>query len=372
MGIIIPALIIIFSSILIWKSSNIFEISSLYLGRNLTDGVRGATINAISSSLPELLATLFFLILLKDSEGFIGGLGTTAGSAVFNSLLIPMLCILFVIIYNNTKAIEYSSKIIYRDGIALLIAEIILIITLSNNNLFWWHGAILMITYFGYLTFIFITMKKNKEGNTYKLEIDFETKRKMTLSDKTKFILLLDFHKILLNDKIINNRKAIILLFTSLFVMAISTFILVFACELLSSDTYTLIGSVEFKGLGLSISVISILIASAATSVPDTIISIKDAKRGNADDAISNAYGSNIFDICFALGLPLFLYCLYYGPIPLNGFNLSSAIDIRFSLLLITFLSLIVMVWGKKAGYLKALMLLLLYLGFIWFVIFRI
>ena len=43
-----------------------------------------------------------------------------------------------------------------------------------------------------------------------------------------------------------------------------------------------------------------VIIAAAATSVPDTILSIKDARKGNYNDAISNALGSNIFDICFA------------------------------------------------------------------------
>ena len=34
--------------------------------------------------------------------------------------------------------------------------------------------------------------------------------------------------------------------------------------------------------------------------------------QGQYDDAISNALGSNIFDICFALGFPLFLFTLIY------------------------------------------------------------
>ena len=75
-------LLILLSSIIIWKSSDGFDYASSYLGRNLTDGVKGATINAISSSMPELLTSIFFLIYLKDAVGFSGGLGTVAGEII--------------------------------------------------------------------------------------------------------------------------------------------------------------------------------------------------------------------------------------------------------------------------------------------------
>ena len=67
MVILIPVILIIISCIIIAKASNGFDVSSEYLGRNLSDGVRGATINAIASSMPELLTTIFFLILLQDT-----------------------------------------------------------------------------------------------------------------------------------------------------------------------------------------------------------------------------------------------------------------------------------------------------------------
>eukprot|EP01047_Picozoa_sp_COSAG01_P114438 COSAG01_NODE_43112_length_433_cov_0.772455_1_plen_71_part_01 len=41
----------------------------------------------------------------------------------------------------------------------------------------------------------------------------------------------------------------------------------------------------------------AVILGAAASSVPDTIISYKDAMKGDYDDAIANAIGSNIFDI---------------------------------------------------------------------------
>ena len=69
---------------------------------------------------------------------------------------------------------------------------------------------------------------------------------------------------------------------------------------------------------------VSVVLASAATSVPDTIISYKDAMKGNYDDAVANALGSNIFDVCFALGLPLFLFTLIYGPIEMSSETIEN------------------------------------------------
>ena len=66
----------------------------------------------------------------------------------------------------------------------------------------------------------------------------------------------------------------------------------------------------------------AVIFAAAATSVPDTVLSVKDALRGDYDDAISNALGSNTFDITVGLGLPLMLYGLIYGDV-----SLASAED---------------------------------------------
>ena len=63
---------------------------------------------------------------------------------------------------------------------------------------------------------------------------------------------------------------------------------------------------------------IAIVFAAIGSSFPDTIISYKDAQKGNYDDAISNAYGSNIFNLCVALGVPLFFFTFLYGPIELT------------------------------------------------------
>ena len=48
------------------------------------------------------------------------------------------------------------------------------------------------------------------------------------------------------------------------------------------------------------------------------IFSIQDAKNDKFIDSFSNAYGSNIFDICIGIGLPVLVYSSIYGPINMN------------------------------------------------------
>lgn len=62
--------------------------------------------------------------------------------------------------------------------------------------------------------------------------------------------------------------------------------------------------------LGISATVMGLTVLSAGTSVPDAISSIVVAQRGMGDMAVSNALGSNVFDILLGLGFPYFLAAL--------------------------------------------------------------
>jgi cation:H+ antiporter len=60
-----------------------------------------------------------------------------------------------------------------------------------------------------------------------------------------------------------------------------------------------------FTTLGLSAAVAGVTVLAAATSLPDTLLSVFAAKRGDADGAIANAFASNSFDILICLGVPI-------------------------------------------------------------------
>lgn len=365
MGIIIPITIIIFCCVIIWKASDGFEASSDYLGRNLSDGVRGATINAIASSMPELFTTIFFLLYLKDTDGFSGGIGTTAGSAIFNGMIIPALVILVVVLTGITKKINVSKKVILRDGLSLIIAEFILIFSISGDQLFWWHGLILMITYAVYIIYMFKSMSGIAADEDNEDEEEDEDEEVGFI----KGVFTLNLEALIVGNRSITNSRAWALLLTSMSIIGLACLALVSACEMLGADTYSFMGMTELKGFNIPILFVAVIMASAATSVPDTIISMKDAKRGNYNDAISNALGSNIFDICFALGFPLFMYTLIYGPIQMDPETIRFSTELRVILLFLTIIAFLIYFIGNKIGLTKALMLIGLYLIFTIYII---
>ena len=374
MGILIPLILITICCIVIWRAGDGFMTASEYIGRNLSDGVRGATINAVASSMPEVFTSLFFLFIMKDAEGFSGGIGTTAGSAIFNSMVIPAVSVLAVIGIGLTKSVKVSQKVMLRDGLSLLIAEMIFIILISGSSLDWYHGFLLMIVYVAYIIYMFWSMdKKDREEllhESHVSEDDFAD-----VSDKQKPFILglitLDLERIFIGRNKINNVNAWFLLVSATISIAMVCYLLVLACEWIGEESYTVPFLGTFHGLGIPVMFVALILASAASSFPDTIISIKDAQKGQYDDAISNALGSNIFDICFALGFPLMIFTLIYGPIHMPPEMVDLSSELRFLLWLLTVLVLLIFIIGSKIGKSKAFLLLGLYFLFVLYVIGR-
>ncbi|WP_258100070.1 sodium:calcium antiporter [Marinoscillum pacificum] len=374
MGIVIPLILISICCLVIWRAGDGFMTASEYVGRNLSDGVRGATINAVASSMPEVFTSLFFLFIMKDAEGFSGGIGTTAGSAIFNSMVIPAVAVLAVIGIGLTKRVKVSKKVMLRDGLSLLIAELIFIVLISGSLLDWYHGLLLMLVYVVYIVYMFWSMDKSQRDEmleeSHVSEEDFEDEDR---EQKPFFLglITLDLERVFIGKNKINDRNAWILLIASTLSIAAVCYLLVLACEWIGHETYEVPFLGTFHGLGIPVMFVALILASAASSFPDTIISIKDAQKGQYDDAISNALGSNIFDICFALGFPLFIFTLTYGPIPMSQEMVDLSSELRFLLWLLTALVLIIFIVGGYIGRLKATILLALYLVFVLYVIGR-
>lgn len=358
--IILSVVLILLCCLIIWKASDGFETASEFLGRNLSEGVRGATINAIGSSMPELFTTLFFLFVLKDRDGFAGGIGTTAGSAIFNGMIIPAVVVLVVVIKQVSSSVEVARKVILRDGLSLLVCEFVLILLLGGDSLNWWHGLVLILLYVVYAIYMLSSMKRNQK---YEEAMDEEVIADIEETENNNHgflynILTLNLETILVKGEI-TKRNAWMLLMTSMFIIGAACLLLVKSCEILGDS------------LQIPIYFIAVILASAATSVPDTILSMKDAQKGNYDDAVSNALGSNIFDVCFALGFPLFIFTLFYGVIEMSPETVVNIAELRILLFIFTILAFVIYIANRKMGKFSAILLLGIYVVFTLYILGR-
>tara|TARA_B100000925_G_C21996514_1_gene469173 strand:+ start:893 stop:2071 length:1179 start_codon:yes stop_codon:yes gene_type:complete len=357
--------VIVILSYVIWATSESFERASSYLGRNMAPGVRGATINAIGSSMPELLTTIFFLSIAGNEEGFAGGFGTMVGSALFNLLIIPSV-VLGTLIYtkqnNDVLDHPFARKSLWRDAIFLLMAQGLLLI-LVRPTMYWWNGLLFMLFYGFYLWFLLARNRQESNGmveTTGKVEKGIAEESKIKDRSMLSAIMRLDIYELFTQKKGVNGKRAWATLSIAMLFMGISCLFLVHLCEELGTLW------------NLPILVIALVIAASATSVPDLFISVRDAKKGNTADALSNALGSNIFDICFALGLPIFLYVLFNDNGVLYAFTHKEewafSILLRWVLILLTVPAIFLLILPSLSLRQKSIGLATLYGLFLLFV----
>ena len=362
-------LAIVACSLVIWRGCDSFEEASGYLGRNMPAGVRGATINAIGSSLPELLTTMILLFVFIDEDGYSGGIATCAGSAVFNAVIIPAMCIVAVLAFGVVRkgkkqrvtAIEVGRPTILRDGLFFVGAELVLIVLLGSAVMYWWMGAVLISVYLVYFGYLMIQFRRGSGAAAGEDEDDDDDHEDDEPRPLLAALLALDFNQLLFAGRRLSTGRAWA-------VLGAATAVVGAACFVLS---YAVVEAAHLLDVPLYFT--TVILAAAATSVPDTALSIKDARAGDYDDAVSNALGSNIFDITVALGLPLMLYGLIHGPVHLSATSGSAAAVqiLRIALLVITTVVLVIFLAGRKMGWGKAVLLLGLFAGWTVFVVGR-
>ncbi len=111
-------------------------------------------------------------------------------------------------------------------------------------------------------------------------------------------------------------------IFISIILLIVSIIMIIFSSDLIVNSA-TKIASM----FGISEKIITMTTIVIGTSLPELFMTVTSAKKGEFDIAIGNIIGTNIFNICIVLGLPVAIY----GDLHLTGFGL---IDI-----LIVFLS---------------------------------
>lgn len=317
MDLLISIGVIVVCSIAIYFSGKKFARASSNIGDyfRIPRDVKGATLDAISSSMPELLVALFAVIVFKQFEV---GIGTIAGSALFNLLVIPGICVFLAPVI-----FRVGGKVISRDALFYMIAVFTLVILLIYFKTWGLIIAIVLLAiYFIYVFEISRHVKKHRRESK-------KRKQKVRIS------------------------KELFIFFSALIVIAVFTFFL---------TKYSIVLS---NVLGVAPIIIAFTVTAAATSLPDAVISATNAKKGDIDDATSNVFGSNIFDILVGLGLPLLIFILIKGPLDIVFANLEIVLGLLGSTILVMYFFLNDDILDKK----EAAFLLFMYAVFIAYVI---
>lgn len=99
------------------------------------------------------------------------------------------------------------------------------------------------------------------------------------------------------------------------------------------------------------------------TSLPEMIMTVISAKKGEFDMAIGNIIGTNIFNICIVLGLPI----LIFGNIALEGFGFVDILAVFLSSFLLFIFARSERVVSKKEGTIMLIVFVLYYVYMLFF-----
>lgn len=211
--------------------------------------VIGLTIVAMGTSAPE--AAVSITAALKGSAGI--AVGNIVGSNILNVLIILGLtaCVATLSVAKSTIRIELP----YMIAISLLL----LLFGWTGNEITFWEGVGLWVAFLLYLGYLFRMAKKNKETPPEEA------------SSRPLWMLL---------------------------VLSIIGLVLIVWGSDVTVDAATALA----RYFGMSERFIGLTIVALGTSLPELFSSLTAARKGNADIAIGNIVGSNIFNILFVLG----------------------------------------------------------------------
>ncbi|MDH5475566.1 MAG: calcium/sodium antiporter [Cyclobacteriaceae bacterium] len=295
---------------------------------NMSHDMAGATLMAIGSSAPELFVAIIALLREGGHEEI--GVGTIVGSALFNLLVIIGASVI-------VKDAKLQWQPILRDLLFYSIAIFALYFVFVDSIITVYESLVLILLYGSYLLAVVYWRRifKFDPGEDFEEEEEEEEK-----TGWRAIFIPLDF----ILEKLFPPKKYYMMTFTfSIIFIAVLCWVLVESA----------IGVSHI--LGIPEVVIALVVLAAGTSIPDMISSIIVAKQGRGGMAMSNAIGSNIFDIFIGLGLPwFFMSYMKNADIEVENFGLNESIGLLFGSVVLIFIILIFNKWQMKkpVGYL--------------------
>lgn len=300
---------------------------------HMNSDMAGATLMAIGTSAPELFIS--FISLFQPGNESIGA-GTIVGSAIFN---------IFVIIGASAlvKKAFIAWQPIVRDILFYSLSIIILIFSFKDGVITLFEASIFVILY---VIYIFAVMKWRKI-------LPYKEESKDIIDDLNEGIEKEIKKKTIFRTLVYFIEKILDFIFPKL-----EHYILVFIISILmiAGLSWVLVESSVILAVALNIPsvIIGLTVLAIGTSIPDLMSSVIVAKQGRGGMAISNAIGSNIFDILIGLGLPwLFILIFTNKGITVVTDNLNISIILLFGTVVAILFLLIIKKWriGKFSGY---------------------
>jgi len=258
--------------------------------------VIGLTIVAMGTSAPE--AAVSITAALKGSAEIT--IGNVVGSNLLNILIILGLSALVTPLAVAKSTIKIDIPVVIAATLILLWMGYDGTITLFEGMLL----LLIFVSYIGYL--MYVAIKERKENN-----------------EEVKELSLV---------------KSVLCTVVGLCLIVLGSDVTV--------DAATKIAKI----LGLSERFIGLTIVALGTSLPELFTSVSAARKGNADIAIGNIVGSNIFNILFIVGLSALVI-----PVPFaEGFRFDTIVAVLAAVMLL----LCVLKDKKLKGWAGVLMLL--------------
>ena len=254
MDILLQIVLLIIGFVLLIKGADIFVDGASKIAKRLGVPmlVIGLTIVAMGTSLPE--AAVSISAALKGSADI--AVGNVVGSNILNVLLI--LGISAVI----TPLAVQKCTVKYEIPITFAVIIIFALLGLNDGVIGIWGGIILWVLFLGYMGYLFWISKTGQVQEEPAPE----------------------------DDKKENVFKLILCIIVGIALIILGSNISVEAAKKIAS------------AFGMSERLIGLTIVALGTSLPELVTSVIAAIRKNADIAIGNIIGSNIFNILFVIG----------------------------------------------------------------------
>lgn len=295
------ACLVIVGFVMLIKGADWFVDGASWIARKfgIPQIVIGLTIVAFGTSAPE--AAISITSAVQHSAGL--AIGNILGSNIMNIFLILGISALFtpLAIQKNTLWIEIPFVVLI--SVALLLMGVI------GESLNWVDGIIMWVFFIIFFVYLIILSKKGKNQNPDLLETMEENAENVQVESQGQATLKTQ-------KKGMETLKMLAKLVFGIALVVLGSQATVNGARTIARD------------IGMTESLIGLTIVAFGTSLPELVTSVSAARKGEADIAIGNIVGSNIFNILFVLGTSSLITTIAYDKSFLTGFMLDNILAI--------------------------------------------